>query len=70
MLRSTIFVYCALLALFFLKKRLYRHHWTSMGTIIFGVVMVGTSYLLRDEKKNESYTALDIIIGLVLLQVG
>jgi hypothetical membrane protein len=41
-----------------------------MGTIIFGVVMVGTSYLLRDEKKNESYTALDIIIGLVLLQVG
>jgi len=49
MLRSTIFVYCALLALFFLKKRLYRHHWTSMGTIIFGVVIVGTSYLLRDE---------------------
>jgi drug/metabolite transporter (DMT)-like permease len=42
-----------MLALFFLKKRLYRHHWTSMGTIIVGVVIVGTSYLLRDEKNED-----------------
>ena len=67
MLRSTIFVYCALLALFFLKKRLYRHHWASMGTIILGVVIVGTSYLLRDNKNYDKYTATDVIIGLILL---
>jgi hypothetical protein len=70
MLRSTIFVYCALMALFFLKKRLYRHHWTSMGTIILGVVIVGISFMIYKEKEKDSYTATDVIIGLILLQVG
>ena len=66
MLRSTIFVYCALMALFFLKKRLYRHHWTSMGVIIVGVVMVGFAFILYKEESDE-HTTTDIIIGLVLL---
>jgi len=46
MLRTTIFIYCALLALIFLKKRLYRHHWVSMATIVVGVVTVGIAYML------------------------
>ena len=41
-----------------------------MGTIIVGVVIVGTSYLLRDNKNYDKYTATDVIIGLILLQVG
>jgi drug/metabolite transporter (DMT)-like permease len=70
MLRSTIFVYCALLALYFLKKKLYRHHWTSMGVIILGVFLVGLGYVLGPKKSTKSYTATDITIGLILLQVG
>ena len=69
MLRSTIFVYCALIALFFLKKRLYRHHWTSMGVIIVGVVMVSFAFILYKE-ESAGHTLAEIIIGLALLQVG
>ena len=69
MLRSTIFVYCALLALFFLKKKLYRHHWTSMVVIVTGVILVGIGYLLGKPSKKD-YTTTDIIIGLILLQIG
>lgn len=69
MLRSTVFVYCALMALFFLKKKLYRHHWTSMGVIIVGVVMVGFAFILYKEDSTE-HTLTDVIIGLILLQVG
>lgn len=69
MLRSTVFVYCALLALFFLKKKLYRHHLASMITIIGGVVLVGLAYYLNKKETNE-YSSSDVLIGLILLQVG
>ena len=69
MLRTTIFIYCALLALFFLKKRLYRHHWTSMATIVVGVCTVGLSYMLY-RNDNKTYTPSEQTVGLILLQVG
>ena len=47
MLRSTIFVYCALFGLYFLKKPLYRHHYASMIIIIGGVVLVGMALLFK-----------------------
>jgi drug/metabolite transporter (DMT)-like permease len=56
MLRSTIFVYCALMGLFFLKKKLYRHHWTSMITIIVGVVLVGIGYMTV-KQDDKTYTS-------------
>ena len=67
MLRSSVMLYCALLAMIFLKKRLYRHHWTSMAVIAIGVVLIGTAYLLNDDKQAGSYSTKDVIIGLVLL---
>ena len=45
MMRSTIFLFCALGALKFLKKRLYKHHWISMVGIMSGVALVGIGYL-------------------------
>ena len=58
MLRSSVFFYCALLALFFLHKKLYRHHWISMFTIIVGVVVVGVAYFLY-KKDNKEYSVTD-----------
>ena len=69
MLRSTVFIYCALLALFFLHKRLYRQHWASMATIGLGVGMVGLAYFLY-KKENKDYSATDQLVGFILLQVG
>ena len=45
-------MYCALLAICFLKAKLYRHHWTSMATILTGVVLVGIGYLMKGSDKD------------------
>jgi len=56
MTRATNFVYCALLAICFLKARLYRHHWTSMGAILAGVALVGVGYIFKGSDKSIPIT--------------
>ena len=46
MFRSAVFVFCATLAYFFLKKKLYRHHIFSILLIIIGIVLGGLSQLM------------------------
>jgi drug/metabolite transporter (DMT)-like permease len=46
MMRGTIIIITALMALIFLKKKQYSHHWASLITIFIGVFMVGLSSLL------------------------
>lgn len=46
MLRGMIIIITALMAIFFLKKKLYRHHWSSIACIFIGVAMVGLAALL------------------------
>jgi len=65
MLRSTVMLYCALLALFFLKKKKYRHHWTSLVTVMCGVTLVGYSYLTGGSTSSDN-----IVVGLIVLQIG
>ena len=43
MFRSTVLVFSATLAYFFLKKKLYRHHVTSIFLVIIGIVLGGIS---------------------------
>jgi drug/metabolite transporter (DMT)-like permease len=43
MLRSSVVVFSALLSVMFLKRRLYRHHWTSIGAIVLGIALGGLS---------------------------
>lgn len=52
MLSSTQLIFVAVLTVLFLKKKLYRHHWTSILVIVFGIFLVGLSYLLREKKKD------------------
>ena len=70
MMRSSIFVYCAILGMFYLKKKLYRQHGVSMFLIITGVVLVGLKKLLEKDQGSGDYSSTDIIIGLVLVQIG
>jgi amino acid permease len=69
MLRASIFVYCALLAVFFLKKKLYRHHYSSMVVIISGVILVGLAFYYKPDadKQKDEYSATDTLIGLIIL---
>ena len=70
MMKSTIFLFCALGAMYFLKKKLYKHHWVSMTGIMAGVVLVGIGYLTTNDNGKSSYSESDIIIGLVMLQIS
>jgi drug/metabolite transporter (DMT)-like permease len=67
MMRSTIFLFCALGALKFLKKRLYKHHWVSMTAIMTGVGLVGAGYLTTQDRDTKTYSQSDIIIGLLII---
>jgi drug/metabolite transporter (DMT)-like permease len=53
MLSGTNIVYSALLTVFYLKKRLYRHHYLAIGLIVAGVVIVGLDCILYD--KHEQF---------------
>ena len=41
MLRGTIIIITAGMSILFLKRILYRHHWTAIAIIFFGVFLVG-----------------------------
>ena len=62
MLRSSVVLFAAIISIFVLKKRLYRHHWTSMFLIIVGIFMVGIS------SSSDSDTT--SIVGIVILLIG
>jgi drug/metabolite transporter (DMT)-like permease len=46
MLRGTIIIITAGMAIIFLKRKLYRHHWSSIAVIFTGVFLVGLAALL------------------------
>lgn len=69
MLRASVFIYCALMGLFFLKKPLYRHHYFSMMPIVAGLVLVGIAFIAKSN-DSTTYTPSDLIIGFILLQIG
>ena len=41
-----------------------------MITIILGVCLVGLAYMTKKQAKDDSHSASDIVVGLILLQVG
>jgi drug/metabolite transporter (DMT)-like permease len=65
MLRGIIIIITAVMSIIFLKRKLYRHHWTSMAVIFIGVFMVGTAALLYDS-GDDSTSA----FGLILLFIA
>jgi drug/metabolite transporter (DMT)-like permease len=68
MLRGMIIIITAGMSILFLKRKLYRHHWSSMGVIFLGVFMVGLAALLfPDEDKKDGETK---ALGLILLIVA
>ena len=67
MMRGMIIIVTSVMSVIFLKKKYYRHHWSSVAVIFIGVAIVGASPLIRggkggDEKVNP--------LGLILLIVA
>jgi drug/metabolite transporter (DMT)-like permease len=52
MLRSTVVIFAAILSVFYLKNKLYRHHAVSVILIILGTSIVGVALLIEGGKNN------------------
>jgi drug/metabolite transporter (DMT)-like permease len=63
MFRSSLVVFTATLAYFFLKKKLYRHHVASIIMIIIGIILGGLSQILSSGGNIS-------VIGVVLVLVA
>ena len=72
MMRGSIVVITALLSIVFLKRRLYRHHWTSMFILISGIVIVGfaASYNPNKNHPDAGDDDSNYSLGIVLLLVS
>jgi len=65
MFRGALILFTALLAIIFLKRKLYRHHYASGILILTGLVLVGLASLLEDTSGRETKP-----IGVILVIVA
>jgi len=68
MMRGIIVVITALLAVIFLGRKQYRHHWTAIAFIVFGVAEVG--YVAIKGSKSDSSDSSNEVFGIVLLLIS
>jgi drug/metabolite transporter (DMT)-like permease len=67
MLRAMIIIITACMSIFFLKRKLYRHHWSSMGIITVGVFLVGLAVYLAQDSNSDTETSQTSPLGVGLL---
>jgi drug/metabolite transporter (DMT)-like permease len=66
MMRGFVVIVVAVMSVVFLKRKQYRHHWTSLAVLFTGVFLVGLSSILDDGETAEgSNTGLGIIMILI-----
>ena len=65
MLRGMKIIITAAMSILFLKKKLYIHHWSSVASIFFGLILVGIAVLTGDSTHSISSSPLGIGILLV-----
>jgi drug/metabolite transporter (DMT)-like permease len=62
MLRGMKIIFTAGMSIIFLKKRLYRHQWTSIGAIFLGLILVGIAVLMNQSSSSIETKPLGVII--------
>jgi hypothetical protein len=71
MMRGIIVVITALLSVIFLKRKLYRHHWTAIAFIVLGVAEVGFVAIRAAGSGGEaSGSGGSELFGIVLILVA
>ena len=72
MMRGCLVFIIAIMSVLFLKRVLYRHHWTSLGVILVGLALVGASPLIypTESDDDDDSTAMKVIVGIVLVIVA
>jgi drug/metabolite transporter (DMT)-like permease len=57
-------VFAAILALFFLKAKLYRHHYLSIMAVVVGLIFVGLSEALNGSDSSSSNSGNILLLGI------
>ncbi len=64
MLSGTNIVYSALLTVFYLKQKIYRHHYLGIAIILVGTVIVGLNSIINDSSGELSrLTTTEIVVN-------
>ena len=66
-MRGFIVVITALLAMLFLGRKQFIHHWLSLMTIVLGVAFVGYVSILDSQKATTSDMATTSITGVMMI---
>jgi len=69
MLRGMIIIITAGMSILFLKRKLYRHHWSSMAFIFLGVLLVGVAYATKPKEPDQPEEETNVL-GLFMLVVA
>jgi drug/metabolite transporter (DMT)-like permease len=67
MMRGFIVVITAIMALFFLGRKQYAHHWISLTTIVLGVFCVGFVSIMASEKTVDASSTSVLGIMIIIL---
>ena len=68
MTRGIIVAITAFETVFFLKRKLHRHHWASVAAIVIGVVEVGIVAIAASGKSDSS--AGQQLFGIILIFIA
>lgn len=69
MIRGAVVFVIALFSYLFLKRRYYRHHYTSLFIVFVGLFLVGLSSVLNSDSKKESESD-DTLMGIIVLLIS
>lgn len=70
MMRGLIVFITAIFSIIFLKRVLYRHHYTGMALIVGGIALVGLAVVLSESDappEPDDKSAGLVIVGICLL---
>jgi len=67
MLRSANIVFAGILAVIFLKRKLFAYHWIGMAIVVLGLTLVGTSSLLSPQDTSGESGLGNTVFGISLV---
>ena len=70
MMQGSIVLVTALLSIVFLKRTLFRHHWTGLILVVLGISLVGLAVLIASDDDDDQNTIVGILLmaGSILTQ--
>jgi len=61
MMRASLVIFVTLFSVIFLKRKLYRHHFTSLALMIIGTILVGLSRFLFGKEDSSNNRAMGFV---------